>query len=158
MTSKQAGESRPPQTDIKAIAVFVAGCLLGVYLWLGALLMPGGRIDWGGGSIVIGALLFSYWWLLYIFVPVSYGIYALIAYWRKRVLGLRLFVLHYAIALLISLLGFVFRDDEVDVTLKQLHIFPEHPFQVAAVFAPFFLGNVWYLWRLCNPPLKSGHT
>lgn len=138
----------PPQTDLKAIAVFVAGCLLGMYLWLGALLMPGGRPDWGGGSIVIEALFISYGGLLYIFWPVSYGIYALIAYWRKRVLGLRLFVLHYTIALLISLLGFVFRKDEIDVTLKQLHIFPEHPLQVVVVFGPFLLANVWYLWRL----------
>ena len=146
----------PPHTDLKAIAVFMTGCLCGTYLVFAGLMLPGGRPEWGGGSIVVQGLIFSYWGIaIYsgffgtIVLPAfSYGIYALIAYWRKRELGLRLFALHYAIALLISLLSFVFRNDEINVTLKQLHIFPEHPFQVAAVLVPFLLANVWYLWRL----------
>lgn len=140
--------SHPPRLDTKALGVFVAGYLYGAYLMFIEFL--------GWESVIFLAPFISYWgWIAAFFglfgiiiLPAPYGIYALIAYWRKRKLGLRLFILHYAAALLISLLVFIFRDDEIAVTVKQMHVLADHPFYVAALVVPFVAGNIWYLWRL----------
>ena len=127
----------------------MVGCALGLYLYLVAWLGVG-----VGGATLFIALFVSYWSLLFIFWPVAYGIYALIAYKRKRKLGLQLIKWHYAIAVCISLWGFIFRDNEVEKTFKEVHAMADQPLATVFIFGPFLLANAWYLWRLLSTPIE----
>ena len=131
--------------NFRPAGIFVAGCLLGLYLLF---------ISFLGDLILIKALFISFWGLLYFFCPIAYGIYALIGYKRQRKVGLQLIKFHYAVAIIISFLGIIFRDNEIDQIVKEAHAMADQPLGFFLVFGPFLLANAWYLWRLLSTPIE----
>lgn len=147
-------ESVPRWPPRFTLLVFAGGYLFGLYLVYVLFFSQ----DWDKYPIlviwIISSLLFPGLGLLLgnkplwlSFLPVLYGVYAVIAYKRLRPLGLRLFMAHYVLAaLLLGMLLFYAKADITDITFVVV-IFLKNPILFLSL-TPFAFGNFWYLYRL----------
>ena len=89
------------------------------------------------------------------FLPILYGMYAVIAYKRFQLLGSRLFMAHYGLGvLLLGMLLFYAKADISDIFFVVV-IFFKNPI-LLLYLTPFAFGNFWYLYRirLKNRPIN----
>lgn len=136
------------------LVVFAGGYLFGLYLvYIGYYLKV-----WQGWNhygyfvdtwIVLGL---TYPWIAYLmgdvplWMPLLYGMYAVVAYKRLQRLGLLLFVAHYVLAVLFVGFMYLYAESESD-DVPILVVMFKHPMPLL-YYLPFVFGNLWYLQRL----------